>query len=215
MDRALLERMVGAVVLLLLLVFVAPALLDGSREEAQPGSKDSATIPTETRVETIVLDIAPGSDVAASAESAVPPPPEPEVKPPPQPEPKPAPKPEPKPAPKPEPKPEPKPAPKPEAKPTPKPEPKPAPTQTVAEPPGSFIVQLGSFSERKNAESFFNKVKARGFSVKLTQVATDSGPRYRVYVGPRPTREAADELAAIMANSGYKGMIKSIDGEGS
>ena len=75
-------------------------------------------------------------------------------------------------------------------------------------------MQLGSFSERKNAEAFFNKVKARGFSVKLTEVATSSDPQFRVWVGPRPTRAAAEELLAIMANSGYQGMIKAIDGEG-
>jgi outer membrane biosynthesis protein TonB len=60
MDRALLERMIGAAVLLLLLVVVAPALLEGPDEPASAPEEISAEQPA-TRVETIVLDLAPGS----------------------------------------------------------------------------------------------------------------------------------------------------------
>jgi len=54
MDRALLERMVGAVVLVLLLVLLAPALLDGRDNDAVPmlaGQSDEGT-----RTEVIVLN---------------------------------------------------------------------------------------------------------------------------------------------------------------
>jgi len=54
MDRALIERMVGAVVLVLLLVVVAPALLDGRRDSDGDG-RDSD--PDESiRTEVIVLN---------------------------------------------------------------------------------------------------------------------------------------------------------------
>jgi len=60
MDRALLERMVGAVVLVLLLVVVAPALLDGRRGdeagEAPETLPERAPATTNKRIETIILD---------------------------------------------------------------------------------------------------------------------------------------------------------------
>lgn len=54
MDRALIERMVGAVVLVLLLVVVAPALLDGRRvvDRESLNSRDDGS----TRTEVIVMN---------------------------------------------------------------------------------------------------------------------------------------------------------------
>ena len=61
MDRAILERMLGAVVLLVLLVVVAPLLLDGSDNDSDQLELSELASPNETRIETIVLDVAPGS----------------------------------------------------------------------------------------------------------------------------------------------------------
>ena len=50
MDRALLERMIGAIALVLLLVIVAPALLDGTRESGSDrisGAQDNQDVRTE------------------------------------------------------------------------------------------------------------------------------------------------------------------------
>ena len=54
MDRALIERMVGAVVLVLLLVVVAPALLDGRRVVDRESLNSGVDGPTRTEV--IVLN---------------------------------------------------------------------------------------------------------------------------------------------------------------
>ncbi len=64
MDRALVERMIGAVVLVLLLVVVAPALLDGSPEDGPvPESEQQGG---EERTAVIVLN-EPAGKPAGSA----------------------------------------------------------------------------------------------------------------------------------------------------
>ena len=65
MDRALIERMVGAVVLVLLLVVVAPALLDGSRDSDSEGQRSD--VDGATRTEIIVLNGPPGTQEAQPA----------------------------------------------------------------------------------------------------------------------------------------------------
>jgi len=203
MDRAILERMLGAVVLLVLLVVVAPLLLDGSDNDSDQLELSELASPNETRIETIVLDVAPGSATPDTIAVAVL-------------------KPEPVVAP----------IPKPTAKPTAKStakskaKPKPVPTRPVAKPvvvkpaaplpqtaAGDFIVQLGVFSSRDNASKFSSRIKAKGFSVKQMQVPAASGVLSRVYVGPRETLAAAEKLVGVMANSGYEGIVIALDGE--
>ena len=68
MDRALLERMIGAVVLVLALVVFAPALLDGSREDGRPLQADRAN---ETRVLIVNKANDPGPAAPVSAPKRV------------------------------------------------------------------------------------------------------------------------------------------------
>lgn len=192
MDRAILERMLGAVVLLVLLVVVAPSLLDGSDNDSDQLELSELASPNETRIETIVLDVAPGSATPDTIAVAVL-------------------KPEPVVAPTPKPIAKPKPVPtRPVAKPVVAKPAAPLP-QTAA---GDFIVQLGVFSSRDNASKFSSRIKAKGFSVKQMQVSAASGALSRVYVGPRETRAAAEKLVGVMANSGYEGIVIALDGEG-
>lgn len=192
MDRAILERMLGAVVLLVLLVVVAPSLLDGSDNDSDQLELSELASPNETRIETIVLDVAPGSATPDTIAVAVL-------------------KPEPVVAPTPKPTAKPKPVPtRPVAKPVVAKPAAPLP-QTAA---GDFIVQLGVFSSWDNASKFSSRIKAKGFSVKQMQVSAASGALSRVYVGPRETRAAAEKLVGVMANSGYEGIVIALDGEG-
>jgi len=72
MDRTLLERMVGAVVLMLVLVLLAPALLDGSADRDSVGEPQSADEPGQ-RTEVIILNAPVNVKPAAKAPtSAVP-----------------------------------------------------------------------------------------------------------------------------------------------
>jgi DedD protein len=71
---------------------------------------------------------------------------------------------------------------------------------------GSWMVQLGSFASRTNAERLARQVKAGGFKVSVSQGS--SGRRlFRVRVGPAHDREAAMQLAAQLRAAGHSGSI--------
>ena len=196
MDRALIERMVGAVVLVVLIVVVAPALLDGrdsSDQQQQATGSDG-----QNRTEVIVLNGPAGS--APLTESSEVPDPKPkevskqtEVS-----------------------KPRAKPAQQP-AQQTPKQAPQQTPQQTP-QPAGSrsadakgFAVQIGSFSQQENARQFAGQLSGEGFAVFVSPGRTASGSVYRVYAGPRATRNAAEQLAVVLGDAGYKPMVIDLD----
>ena len=71
---------------------------------------------------------------------------------------------------------------------------------------GGFMVQLGSFANRANADRLAQQVRARGF-----QVSVSRSPRgkhlYRVQVGPAHDRAAAEQLLARLRATGHGGPI--------
>ncbi len=103
-------------------------------------------------------------------------------------------------------------APPPAAK-NPPPAPPPPPSTSVAPPnapaagdAGGWMVQLGSFASRVNAEHLAQKVHAQGFAVSVSQGS--SGRRlYRVRVGPARDRAAAAQLEQKLRASGHSGSI--------
>ncbi|MDJ0849626.1 MAG: SPOR domain-containing protein [Myxococcota bacterium] len=80
----------------------------------------------------------------------------------------------------------------------------PAPSATRLRPdvlsPGAselrFAVQVGAFGESSAAEALAERLRAKGFDVYVSPSAPDGGARWRVRVGPLPTREQADRAAA-------------------
>jgi DedD protein len=71
---------------------------------------------------------------------------------------------------------------------------------------GSWMVQLGSFASRTNAERLARQVKAGGFNVSVSRGS--SGRRlFRVRVGPAHDREGAMQLAAKLQAAGHNGSI--------
>jgi cell division septation protein DedD len=70
---------------------------------------------------------------------------------------------------------------------------------------GGYLVQLGSFASRANAERLAKKVHAQGFAVSVSQGS--SGRLYRVRVGPAHDRTAAGELAQQLRAHGHSGTI--------
>src|ERR1700730_9325802 len=77
---------------------------------------------------------------------------------------------------------------------------------SVAGDSGAWMVQLGSFASRTNAERLARQVKAGGFKVSVSQGS--SGRRlYRVRVGPAHDREAATQLAVKLRAAGHSGSI--------
>jgi DedD protein len=79
---------------------------------------------------------------------------------------------------------------------------------SVAEDSGAWMVQLGSFASRTNAERLARQVRAGGFKVSVSQGS--SGRRlFRVRVGPAHDREAATQLAVKLRAAGHSGSIVS------
>lgn len=185
MDRALIERMVGAVVLVLLLVVVAPALLDGSRDSDSEGQRSD--VDGATRTEIIVLNGPPGTQEAQPATASDKPvaqtaPPAAR-------------------------------SPMPELKPKPKPEAEPVVRQQPAvqeEPrrqPEGYAVQIGSFASKDNADQFAAGLSGEGYAVFVMAARTAAGKVYRVNAGPRATRADAEKLAATISKSGRSVMV--------
>jgi DedD protein len=204
MDRALLERMVGAVVLVLLFVVFVPALLDGRQgdQDGDEGRSDGSATRGATRTEVIVLNAA--ETAAPSVAETI----KPQVKAPPK-----VPTPKAAPVVKAPPK-----APTPKAAPVVKAPKKQqaAQKQQVAQkkqaPREGFAVQLGSFANPDNAARFAARVREADYPVFVIKAAASSGAVYRVCAGPRPTRDEADKLAAKLKADGQNVMVFDLSG---
>jgi len=194
MERALKERIIGAVVLVVFVVLIVPIFLDGP-----PGEEEIVTervlLPgqDESRMQTVVLDRdrtepvpagtpkeAPAAEVekpAAVVAEAV----KPAVQ---------QSKPEPE-----QPKPEPE---------RPKPESQAAPASSAT---GMWAVQLGSFSNKENAEKLAADLRKQGYAAFLSQLTTDKGTLHRVRIGPQKDRAAAEAMAARLLKVDIKGQV--------
>ncbi len=77
----------------------------------------------------------------------------------------------------------------------------------AARPEGNqpYMVQLGSFASRANADRLARQVRAQGFTVSVSQGS--SGHLYRVRVGPARDHAAASELAQQLRAHGHGGAI--------
>jgi DedD protein len=71
---------------------------------------------------------------------------------------------------------------------------------------GAFMVQLGSFASRQNAERLAQQLRAQGFTASVSQ---GSGARhlYRVRAGPAHDHGAAVQLAQQLSAAGHSGSI--------
>jgi DedD protein len=183
MERALKERIIGAVVLV---VFVV--LNDGeivSERVLLPGQEEQKT-------QTVVLDRdrtkpVPNASVAAPAndepvrDEAVREEPEPVVSKPDDPEPK-------------------------RSSPA-QAEPEPATVQPAASSTGMWAVQLGSFSNKENAEKLAADLRKQGYAAFLSQLQTANGQLHRVRIGPQKDRQSAEAMAARLAKADHEGQV--------
>ena len=168
MERALKERIIGAVVLVLVVVLVVPVFLDGPPDDGDiiseqvplPGQADQDT-------KTVILDRDRSEPVPANGGAAA----EPEAE-----TPKPVPQPivqqaQPEPAPTDKAPAESEPEPKEEQQ-EPQSEPEAAP---VASQTGMWTVQLGSFSDQERAKRLAADLRSQGYAAFLSTLATSSG----------------------------------------
>ena len=80
---------------------------------------------------------------------------------------------------------------------------RPPPAAGTTESAGGYVVQLGGFANRANAERLARQVRAQGFNVSVSQGS--SGHLYRVRVGPAHDRAGASELAQQLHARGHSG----------
>jgi len=186
MERALKERIIGAIVLVTFAVLVVPVFLDGPAEE--PATVRSAvSLPGQNQQDrttrTIVLDQDRTEPVPAAGRAAVKSDePVAEV------------------------------VDQPPAMAAVKTSTPPAASAVRAEPEsksatGMWAVQLGSFSKQANAERLASDLRSQGYAAFLSQLKTSGGSLHRVRVGPQKDKESAETIAARLASAGHKGQV--------
>jgi len=193
MERALKERIIGAIVLVIFVVLVVPIFLDGPSGDGEvvservllPGQEDQ-------KMKTVVLDrerteplpVTNGAQDAGAQEElrTEPEPPISELwvvdeKPPVR------------------------------VEKDPKPEPQEKSLPPVASSSGMWAVQLGSFSNKENAEKLAADLRKQGYAAFLSQPKTSSRQLYRVRIGPLKDRPSAEAMAAKLLKVGHKGQV--------
>ena len=194
MERALKERIIGAVVLVVFAVLVVPIFLDGPPTDSEivtervllPGQEDQKT-------QTVVLDRDredPVPAATAPAEAK----PEPAVREPARKEPATAvvQQQETDTAPV-----------QPAEQPPATQSPKPATSSTT----GMWAVQLGSFSNKDNAEKLAADLRKQGYAAFLSQLSADGVQLHRVRIGPQKDRASAEAMASRLAKVGHNGQV--------
>ena len=197
MERALKERIIGAAILVLFVVLVVPIFLDGPPNETEIVS-ERVLLPgqDEQTTQTVVLErnrtepVPAASNAATAAPQAA------------------TPKSDPAKAEKAQ-----------EARPVAEKKPEPTPKVAARKPPpvaktppaasttGMWAVQLGSFSNKENAEKLAADLRKQGYAAFLSQLATDSGQLHRVRIGPQKNRESAEAMASRLSKVGHKGQV--------
>jgi DedD protein len=83
-----------------------------------------------------------------------------------------------------------------------------AATAAEATPPlAGWMIQLGSFASRGNAERLVRELKGKGFAAFLTESANGGRKLYRVRVGPASDHATAQALAAKLRAAGHPGSL--------
>jgi DedD protein len=194
MERELKERIIGAVVLVVVVVLVVPIFLDGRTEDGETVT-ESVTLPgqSEQKMQTQVLNRNRSTPVPANNSNEETPKPQSETPTPkvvvqqesaaPQPE---------------------------ESTPTAESRPDPQPVTekpAAASDTGMFAVQLGSFGSEENANKLAADLRKQGFAAFLSKLEAGGKELHRVRVGPQANRKAAEEVAAKLATAGHKGQV--------
>ncbi len=82
-----------------------------------------------------------------------------------------------------------------------------AATNPPRRPASGWSVQLGSFAQQDNARRLAKEVEAGGFKTLIVPLKGSSRTLYRVRIGSEDTREQALELATRLEKAGYKGQV--------
>lgn len=197
MERALKERIIGAAVLVLFVVLVVPVFLDGPPSDAELVS-EPLLLPGQDRqkTQTVVLDRDRTDPVPSTSNEAAAPDTTPVKQSPPAPI---------------------------KTAPVVKEEPPADDEKSTADATsaavsapvltsrssttGMWAVQLGSFSNKDNADKLAADLRRQGYAAFLSQLKTDSGQLHRVRIGPQKDRESAEAMAERLVKVGHKGQV--------
>lgn len=180
MERALKERIIGAAVLVIFVVLVVPVFLDGPPSDEFVSER--VVLPGQEGQDnkTVILDRERSVPVPAASSNQT----QPESQ---------------------------------SATPIAKPEPQQPSKQSSgqgAKPPeasasatGMWAVQLGSFSNKQNAEKLAADLRKQGYAAFLSQLETDAGRLHRVRIGPQKDRQSAEAMAARLLKVGHEGQV--------
>ncbi len=213
MDRRLQERMIGAGVLIVALVVVGPMILDGGPSPPAEEPPLPAQRGDDIRTHTFHLgESVPGKPAVAA--SSVPEPANVPATPSAQPDPlradavpverpmvaAPA-----VPVPV---------APEPPARPKPAPalsppEPAVAPAGATPKSAGQWVVQVGTFGQKGNADRLSTRLREQGFEAFVSATSKEGRTMHRVRVGPSASRDEANSLAKRLAAAGHQGQVVS------
>jgi DedD protein len=80
-------------------------------------------------------------------------------------------------------------------------------TTTGSSTTGMWAVQLGSFSDQKNADRLAADLRKQGFAAFLITLPTDSGELHRVRIGPQKDRASAKAMAERLQKAGHPGKV--------
>ncbi|MBV9697834.1 MAG: SPOR domain-containing protein [Gammaproteobacteria bacterium] len=202
------ERLTGAIILVALIVCLVPELLKGPvRSAPQPVDASAEGSSLRSITFDVAADEARSSATTASSGPPAPTPVEPAATPAPA---APVQGANSSPAAEPDVAPAPASSPPPSAAPAPHAKPSVAKPATHAPAPSAhgWLVQVGSFAQRGNAEHLAQQLTGQGFASSVSQ---SSGGRhlYRVRVGPVHDKAAATQLAAKLRAAGHKGSLVS------
>ena len=206
MDQQLKERLVGAVVLMVAAVVFIPMILSGPPEpEPAPPRQAAAPARTPAGFSSRIVPLTASETQPPRAAAAPSPAAEPAREPAARPAPAPAPAPPPQAA-------------APSAAPAPAPPPRTTASDTPAaasrEARAGWVVQLGSFSNARNAYALRDRLKDNGFAAFAESAGAGADAVTRVYVGPEPDRERAEKhVARLLEQTRLKGIVVRYPGE--
>ncbi len=185
-DRAVKERVIGAIVLVVFVVLVVPVFLDGQTDTSAVIS-ETVTLPGQSesdgQLQTIVLDRDRSQPVPPSGTQVFSPPPA-------------------------RPDPEMTTANDQTSEATTAAAVKELPSTLVVSgqsDTGKWAVQIGSFSNHEKAERLAADLGEQGFKAFLSPHQTGSGEQQRVRIGPQKNRASAEDIAHPLARAGHQG----------
>ena len=82
-----------------------------------------------------------------------------------------------------------------------------APAESTASANGGWVVQLGSFASRDNAQRLVQELRHKGYAAFESEFHGTTRVLYRVRVGPEQDRARAEVVATRLAREGYRGSV--------